>query len=104
MEMSIAEMRVTARKAESFLKLLANEHRLMVLCQLATGERSVGDLSRHTALSQSALSQHLAKLRKDGLVRTRRDGQSIYYALKSDAAKRMIGLLYDLYCAPDRRG
>ena len=101
MDMPLEQMRTTARKAEGILKLLANEHRLLVLCQLVDGERSVGELAQNTNLAQSALSQHLARLRAEGLVQTRRESQSIYYSMKGEAIQRIIGLLYDIYCGPD---
>lgn len=101
MDMPLDQMRTTARKAEGMLKLLANEHRLLVLCQLVDGERSVGELAQNIDLTQSALSQHLARLRAEGLVQTRRERRSIYYSLKGEAIQRIIGLLYDLYCRPD---
>ena len=79
------------------LKLLANEQRLTVLCRLSGGELSVSELGEYVPLSQSALSQHLAKLRADGLVATRRDAQTIYYRLANPIAERLIGVLCDLY-------
>ena len=90
----------SARKASDLLKALSNESRLLVLCNLTTGEKSVGQLQRQVGLSQSALSQHLARLREDGLVRTRRESQTIYYSLAGEAASRVIAVLYELYCAP----
>ncbi|HRK25303.1 MAG TPA: metalloregulator ArsR/SmtB family transcription factor [Beijerinckiaceae bacterium] len=87
-----------AGKAEDFLKALANRHRLMILCELHKGERSVTALQEAVGLSQSALSQHLARLRADSLVRTRREAQTIYYSLGSPEAKRMIALMYELFC------
>ncbi len=89
-----------AGNAEAFLKALANRHRLMILCELHKGEQSVGVLHEAIGLSQSALSQHLARLREDALVKTRRESQTIYYSLASKEASRMIALLYDLFCAP----
>ena len=97
--MNIEQLLPKAEKAEAFLKALANKHRLMVLCELHQGERSVGSLMQAVGLSQSALSQHLAKLREDGLVVTRRDAQTIYYTLASDDAARIMAVLYDLFCA-----
>lgn len=79
------------------LKLLSNEQRLTVLCRLSDGELSVTQLSEFVDLSQSALSQHLAKLRADGLVATRRDAQTIYYRLADPIAERLIGVLCELY-------
>ncbi len=90
-----------AERAENFLKALANRHRLMILCELHKGERSVGVIQEAIGLSQSALSQHLARLREDDLVKTRRESQTIYYSLASVEAERMIGLLYDLFCAAE---
>lgn len=91
-------MRLHANEAAQLLKALANETRLMVLCLLAEGERSVGELNAELDLSQSALSQHLAVLRADGLVETRREAQTIYYALPKGPAQRMIETLHGIYC------
>lgn len=88
-----------AGQAEEFLKAFANRHRLMILCQLNGGEHSVGALQEAIGLGQSALSQHLARLREDKLVKTRRDGQTIYYSLASQEAQQMIALLYNMFCA-----
>lgn len=96
--MQVEKLAAQAGQAEEFLKALANRHRLMILCQLNGGERSVGSLQDSVGLSQSALSQHLARLRGDGLVATRRDGQTIYYSLASREAERLIGLLYAMFC------
>lgn len=82
------------------LKALANEKRLIILCMLAEGERSVGELNARLDLSQSALSQHLGLLREDGLVTTRREAQTIYYALASGPSQRIIDTLHGIYCAP----
>lgn len=87
-----------ARKASTLLKAMSNEHRLLVLCQLLHGEKSVGELERLVGLSQSALSQHLARLRRDNLVRTRRQAQTIFYSLSGDEARTVIATLYGLYC------
>jgi len=83
------------------LRALSNEHRLMILCLLFEGERSVGDLNAALPLSQSALSQHLAVLRDEGLVTTRREAQTIYYAVASPPALRVIETLHGIYC-PER--
>ncbi|MGE0424271.1 MAG: ArsR/SmtB family transcription factor [Reyranellaceae bacterium] len=82
------------------MRALSNERRLMVLCELSEGEMTVGDLAERVGLSSSALSQHLAKLRADDLVRTRREAQTIYYRLGDPAAARVIALLAELYCPP----
>ncbi len=87
-----------ARKASTLLKAMANERRLLILCYLGLEERSVGELERHVGLSQSALSQHLARLRSDGLVSTRREGQTIFYSLQGTEARRVLATLYELYC------
>ena len=90
-----------ARRASTLLKAMSNQHRLMILCQLVPGEKCVGDLEQIIGLSQSALSQHLARLRRDGLVRTRREAQTIYYSLSGDEASAVIETLYGLYCGID---
>lgn len=90
-----------ANDAARLLEALANPRRLMILCQLVEGERSVGDLARTVGLKQAALSQHLARLRAQKLVTTRRVSQMIYYSLASEAAVAVIGTLVDIYCKPD---
>ncbi len=88
-----------AAAAAQLLKLLANEHRLLILCRLAqTREMAVGELVDAVGLSQSALSQHLARMREEGLLGTRRDAQTVYYHLADPNATRMLGLLRDIYC------
>lgn len=94
----IEQMRTQSVAAEEMLKALANRHRLMILCQLTGGEQSVGELAGFLGIRDSTVSQHLALLRKDGLVSTRRDGQVIWYALASEPVKRLVGTLYDIYC------
>ncbi|MCC6789964.1 MAG: helix-turn-helix transcriptional regulator [Hyphomonadaceae bacterium] len=89
-----------AVEAARLLKLLANEQRLTVLCRLSGSELSVTELGEYVNLSQSALSQHLAKLRADGLVATRRDAQTIYYRLADPIAERLIGVLCEVYGGP----
>ena len=84
-------------EAARLLKLLGNEQRLTVLCRLSGTEMSVTELGEHVDLSQSALSQHLAKMRADGLVATRRDAQTIYYRLSNPIAERLMGVLCELY-------
>jgi len=85
--------------AEQLLKLMANRHRLMILCALSEGERSVGAIRGLIGLSQSAVSQHLARMRTDGLVRTRREAQTVYYTLASREVAAIINLLESLFCA-----
>ena len=93
-------MRSHAGEASRLLKALANQRRLLILCLLAEGERSVGELNELVDLSQSALSQHLAVLRNEGLVHTRREAQTIYYSLEPGPAFEVIQTLYRIYCAP----
>ncbi|MDX2224731.1 MAG: metalloregulator ArsR/SmtB family transcription factor [Rhodospirillaceae bacterium] len=96
----IADLRGSAKRAGALLKAMANERRLLILCCLATGEQSVGSLEKQVGLSQSALSQHLARLRRDRLVTTRRAAQTIYYALASDEVGTVMAALHAIYCAP----
>jgi ArsR family transcriptional regulator, virulence genes transcriptional regulator len=93
-------MREHAPAAADLMKALGNESRLMILCALAEGERSVGDLNELIPLSQSALSQQLARLRSQGLVITRRESQTIFYALAHGPVDKIIHLLHDIYCSP----
>ncbi|SKA39943.1 DNA-binding transcriptional regulator, ArsR family [Enhydrobacter aerosaccus] len=102
--MNVEDVKAKASEAAAFLKSIANDRRLIVLCELSEGERSVGELEAVAGLSQSALSQHLAKLREAGIVKTRREAQTIHYSLANDGVRRLIGVLYDLYCRPARRG
>ena len=80
----------------SLLKALSNEKRLVIICALSEGEKNVGELESRVDLSQSALSQHLARLRRDGIVKTRREAQTIYYSLQSDSTKRILHCLCDM--------
>ena len=93
-------MRDAADRASELLKSLGNRHRLLILCQLAGAERSVGELAAFLGLRDSTVSQHLSLLRKDGLVRTRRDGQTIWYAIASEPAGRVLETLFDVFCRP----
>lgn len=102
-ELDAAAMRQSAHSASELLKALGNENRLLILCHLCEGERSVGELQSLIGLGQSALSQHLARLRQDRLVKTRRVSQTIYYSLNGEAARRVIEVLYQLYCGPMRQ-
>ena len=92
-------MRLHAADASRVLKALANEKRLLLLCQLVEGECSVGELNARVDLSQSALSQHLAVLRDEGLVTTRREAQTIYYALAEGPAQQILATLHRIYCS-----
>lgn len=97
-------MAAKAEEAAELLKSLANRHRLLIVCQLIGGERSVGELAEFLGIRDSTVSQHLALLRKDGIVATRREGQTIYYAIGSAPARAILETLYGIYCAPGRKG
>lgn len=101
--MDVEQMFDNAARAADFLRTLSHETRLMILCVLSQGEKSVGELEDMLALRQPTVSQQLARLRSEGLVTTRRDGKSVYYRLASPQAARMIGVLYDLFCDDDRK-
>jgi len=92
-----------AKRASDFLKALAHESRLMILCILAEGEKSVGELEDILELRQPTVSQQLARLRGDGLVAARRNGKAIYYSLASDEARTVIGAIYDVFCRKIRK-
>lgn len=92
-----------AAEAAQLLKALGNEQRLLILCNLLEKPLSVGELNAKVALSQSALSQHLALLREAGLVETRREAQSIYYSLPAGPVIRVMALMQEIYCAPAAR-
>lgn len=99
MAMNLAELEQNAAQAADLLGAMANRRRLVVLCRLVDGEKSVNALAESVGLSQSALSQHLARLREKGLVATRRDAQTIYYRIASEEVRRVLSTLYGLYCA-----
>ncbi len=92
------DMVTSAEAASNFLKALAHEGRLMILCHLASGEKSVTELEQLLSSRQAAVSQQLARLRLEGLVSARRDGKAIFYSLADPRAERLIGVLYDLFC------
>ncbi|MFP4238662.1 MAG: metalloregulator ArsR/SmtB family transcription factor [Rhodosalinus sp.] len=94
-------MAQNAAQAAAYLKTLAHEGRLMVLCHLGSGEKSVGELEDLLGMRQAAVSQMLARLREERLVATRRDGKTIHYRLADDATREVIGLLYSLFCGRD---
>ena len=93
-------MRELAREACGVLKQLANEQRLMVLCHLADGEKTVSELQNLVGLEQSSLSQHLAKLRNEGIIHARRRSQSKFYSITDENTLQIIGLLHSMYCSP----
>ncbi|MCC5963235.1 MAG: winged helix-turn-helix transcriptional regulator [Rhodobacteraceae bacterium] len=90
-----------AQAASNFLKALAHEGRLMILCHLSSGEKSVTELEQLLQSRQAAVSQQLARLRLEGLVSCRRDGKTIYYALHDPKAARLVGVVYEMFCAQD---
>ncbi len=101
--MNIQELTEKSEEAARLLAMLANPHRLRILCELHKGERSVSSIEDVVGLSQSALSQHLAKLREAGVVTTRREAQTIHYSISDARAARVLALLFDIYCAPAQR-
>lgn len=94
---AIQDLESRAVEAAELLKLLANDQRLIILCRLSDAEMSVSELGEYVNLAQSALSQHLAKLRAQGLVATRREGQNIIYRLANPTARKLVGALCELY-------
>ncbi|MFT5180473.1 MAG: DNA-binding transcriptional ArsR family regulator [Alphaproteobacteria bacterium] len=99
--MDIHALKEKSGQASRLLKSLANDRRLLILCHLSENEKSVGELERLVDLSQSALSQHLARLRRDNLVHTRREAQTIFYSIASAEANAVLKTLYELYCSDD---
>ena len=100
MKMDSAEMRKKAHEASTLLAAMANEKRLMILCQLVNGECSVNELAEMLDTRQSTVSQHLALLRREGFVASRREGQTQLYSLAADEARSVLETLYVLFCAP----
>jgi ArsR family transcriptional regulator len=100
----IDDMVEQAQAAAMFLKALAHEGRLLILCYLSSGEKSVTELEHLLGSRQAAVSQQLARLRLEGLVTCRREGKAIYYALGDPRAARTIGLMYDLFCGQPVEG
>jgi ArsR family transcriptional regulator, virulence genes transcriptional regulator len=94
-----ANLEASAGEASELLKAMASPHRLMLLCLMVDGEKSVSELTEELGLRQATVSQHLARLRQEGLVETRRDGQTIYYSIANDAVAAIIQVLYKTYCA-----
>ena len=100
MKMDASEMQKSARQASALLAAMANEKRLMILCQLVDGEKSVNELADELEIRQSTVSQHLALLRKEGFIAPRREGQSQIYSLAADEPRAVLETLYSLYCEP----
>lgn len=101
---ALQDMPAAAAEAAALLRAMANPQRLLVLCHLAESECSVGALQSRLELSQSALSQHLAKLRESGLVQTRRDAQTVYYSLPEGPVRAVMATLHEVYCGAGRTG
>ena len=99
----LKELLQSAEAATDFLKALANENRLLLLCLMADGEKAVSELEITLGLRQPTVSQQLARLRADNLVSHRREGKTIYYSLASEEARQVIGLLYELFCSPTHK-
>lgn len=98
MDIAVETMKKNARRAEAMLKLMANAKRLMVLCYINQGGMTVSELTAKVGLSQSALSQHLAKMRKDGLVVGKKHGQSVYYEIAKPEVSALLSTLYLIFC------
>ncbi|SFZ81279.1 DNA-binding transcriptional regulator, ArsR family [Devosia enhydra] len=101
MHMDVAEMEGNAEEASRLLTAMANPKRLLILCNLIEREMNVTELGERVGLGQSPLSQHLSKLRAWKFVKTRRDGQQVYYSVASDAVRRVLETLYGIYCSKD---
>lgn len=97
-KIDLARLRENSEQAARLLKTTGNPHRLMILCTLVGTEMSVGELNDRIDIAQSPLSQHLAVLRQAGLVKTRREAQTIYYSLNGNEVQKLMGCLYDIYC------
>jgi len=96
------QIQQSTQRASVLLKAMGNERRLCILCHLADGEHSVGELCEMVGLGQSALSQHLAKLRRDGLVTTRREAQTVFYSVAGGEVSRILDTLHELYCCESK--
>ena len=97
----LEKMMRNAEAASNFLKAISHEGRLMILCHLASGEKSVTELEDLLSARQAAVSQQLSRLRLEGLVKPRRDGKTIYYSLTDDRPKQIMEVVYDLFCRED---
>lgn len=101
--LNATRMKRVSEDASALLKALSHPTRLMILCQLAEGEKSVGALARLTGSAETTISQHLAILRREKLVSTRRDNQTIFYSLTSGPARNVLDALYNSFCAPNSK-
>ena len=97
--MHVKDMEAVAERVSELMKSLSHKHRLLTLCQLVDGEKAVGELAQALDLSQPAMSQQLALLRREGLVSTRREGQTVYYGLPDGEVRKLLKFLYKTYCA-----
>ena len=97
------EMAENAKQATAFLKALAHEARLMILCYLANGEKTVTELEHLLSLRQPTVSQQLARLRADNIITARRDGKTIYYSISDDRSRQMMEVVYEMFCAGDKK-
>ena len=100
----MAELQDNARRAAGLLKAMSNTSRLVILCQLTEGEFSVGQLEKAVGLSQSGISQHLAILRREHVVKNRRDGQTVYYSLATDEVVALMSALHTVFCESVKAG
>ncbi|MFT7685179.1 MAG: DNA-binding transcriptional ArsR family regulator [Candidatus Azotimanducaceae bacterium] len=96
--MDLDKMHESSTRASNMMKLLGHPHRLMILCELKVAEKSVGELSTTVGISQSLVSQHLARMRHESVVTARREAQVVYYAINEGAAATLISTIYDIYC------
>ena len=101
--MDLETMQASATRASDMMKLLGHPHRLMILCELKMGEQSVGELSKKIGIAQSPLSQHLARMRYEDVVESRRDAQTVYYSLKEGEASKLIEAMYAIFCEPNHK-
>jgi DNA-binding transcriptional ArsR family regulator len=102
-EFSPGDLSQQADQAAAFLKALSHEGRLMILCHLFSGERSVTELEQRLGSRQAAVSQQLARLRLEGMVTTRRDGKTIYYSLGDERVRRVVSVVHEIFCADQRQ-
>ncbi|PRY26076.1 ArsR family transcriptional regulator [Aliiruegeria haliotis] len=101
-EEELDQIATKATQAANFLKAISHEGRLMILCHLVSGEKSVTELEHLLSARQAAVSQQLSRLRLEGLVQPRRDGKTIYYSLVDDRPRKILEVVYELFCAEDR--
>ena len=104
MNINPESMQTAADEASDLLKALSSRHRLLILCQLIDGERSVGQLADFLGIRTSTVSQHLAVLRRDRIVSARREGQTIWYRIESEPAREVVTVLYGAFCAQNNKG